>query len=61
MIRRDAEVTMEANPGTVTPGKLNQSVFAAFNRLSLGLQSTLDSELKCFGADSQLRCVFTEL
>ena len=49
LIRRDAEITMEANPGTVTPGKLNQMRFCGINRLSLGLQSTLDSELKALG------------
>ena len=49
LIRRDAEVTMEANPGTVTPGKLKQMRSCGINRLSLGLQSAMDSELKALG------------
>ncbi len=49
LIRRDAEVTMEANPGTVTPGKLKQMRSCGINRLSLGLQSAMDSELKVLG------------
>lgn len=49
LIRRDAEVTMEANPGTLTPGKLKQMRFCGINRLSLGLQSTVERELKVLG------------
>lgn len=49
LIRRDAEVTMEANPGTLTPGKLKQMRFCGINRLSLGLQSTVERELKALG------------
>ena len=49
LICRGAEITMEANPGTLTPGKLNQMRFCGINRLSLGLQSALDSELKVLG------------
>lgn len=40
---------MEANPGTVTPGKLKQMRSCGINRLSLGLQSAMDSELKALG------------
>ncbi len=49
LMRRDAEVTMEANPGTLTPGKLKQMRFCGINRLSLGLQSTVERELKVLG------------
>ncbi len=49
IIRRNAEITMEANPGTLTPGKLKQMCFCGVNRLSLGLQSTSDRELKLLG------------
>lgn len=48
-IHRCAEITMEANPGTLTSGKLKQMRFCGINRLSLGLQSTSDSELKILG------------
>ena len=40
---------MEANPGTLTPGKLKQMRFCGINRLSLGLQSTVERELKVLG------------
>lgn len=49
LMLRDAEVTMEANPGTLTPGKLKQMRFCGINRLSLGLQSTVERELKALG------------
>ena len=48
-IRRNAEITMEANPGTLTPSKLKQMRFCGINRLSLGLQSASDAELKILG------------
>lgn len=45
----DAEVTMECNPGTVTIGKLQKYRRAGVNRLSIGLQSADDEELKILG------------
>ena len=44
-----AEITMEANPGTLTPGKLQKMHDFGINRLSIGLQSTSDKELKALG------------
>ena len=44
-----AEVTIECNPGTVTLSKLSAYVSAGINRLSIGLQSTNDEELKVLG------------
>ena len=44
LICRGAEITMEANPGTLTPGKLNQMRFCGINRLSLGLQVRREKE-----------------
>ena len=44
-----AEVTMEANPGTLTPEKLADYRRAGINRLSIGLQSASDEELKALG------------
>lgn len=48
-IRRDAEVTMECNPGTVTYDKLKEYYRNGINRLSIGLQSTENSELELLG------------
>ena len=44
-----AEISMEANPGTVTREKLTDYRKAGINRLSLGLQSANDRELKLLG------------
>ncbi|HEX8960063.1 MAG TPA: radical SAM family heme chaperone HemW [Geobacteraceae bacterium] len=45
----DAEVTIEANPGTLTPAKLAGYRFAGVNRLSLGVQSFDDAMLALLG------------
>lgn len=44
-----AEISMEANPGTVTRRKLKAYRNAGINRISFGLQSTNDKELKVLG------------
>jgi putative oxygen-independent coproporphyrinogen III oxidase len=44
-----AEVTLEADPETVTPEKATQWQRAGFNRVSLGAQSFQDAELKAAG------------
>lgn len=46
---REKEVTMEANPGTLTLENLKGYKAAGINRLSIGLQSTVDAELKILG------------
>lgn len=43
------EISMEANPGTVTREKLTDYRKAGINRLSFGLQSANDQELKLLG------------
>ncbi len=43
----DAEITMEANPNSATFDKFKAYREAGINRLSIGLQSTENSELKC--------------
>ncbi len=48
-IRKNAEISMECNPGTVTPEKLADYRNAGMNRLSIGLQSTHDSLLREIG------------
>lgn len=49
MIAPDAEITIEANPGTLTAEKLKAYWEAGINRLSIGLQSADDKELKRLG------------
>ncbi len=48
-IRDDAEITMEVNPGTVTEEKLAVWKEVGVNRLSIGLQSADDRELRLLG------------
>ena len=45
----DAEITMECNPGTVSLGRLREFRELGINRLSLGVQSFQDEELKLLG------------
>ena len=48
-IREDAEITIECNPGTVTERKFIAYKKAGINRLSIGLQSANEEELKLLG------------
>ncbi len=43
------ESTFEANPESITPAKLNTLLTLGFNRLSMGLQSLNENELKTLG------------
>ncbi len=45
----NAEVTLEANPGTVEAGRFAAYCEAGVNRLSLGIQSFNDTHLKALG------------
>lgn len=45
----DAEVTVEANPGTITAGKARALADGGVNRVSLGLQSASERELRLLG------------
>ena len=45
----DAEITLEANPGTVNERLLGEYLIAGINRLSFGLQSADDVELSAVG------------
>ena len=45
----NAEITLEANPGTVESGKFKGFRGAGVNRLSLGIQSFNESHLKALG------------
>lgn len=48
-IKRDAEITMECNPGTLNKVKLKAIKSLGINRLSMGLQVTQDHHLKYIG------------
>lgn len=45
----DCEITMEANPGSVETEKFNGFAKAGINRVSLGIQSFQDEQLKALG------------
>ena len=45
----DSEISMEINPGTVTRDKLSRFSSLGINRISIGLQSINDNELKLLG------------
>lgn len=48
-IKDNAEITMEMNPGTADAGKLLEYKKMGITRLSIGLQSADDAELKLLG------------
>lgn len=49
VLSKDAEISMEMNPGTVTQESLAIYKRVGINRLSIGLQSTHDAELQQLG------------
>lgn len=48
-IAKDAEISIEANPGTITPEKLVALQGEGFNRISIGVQSFNHNDLKTLG------------
>ena len=48
-VNRDAEITIEANPGTLTQEKLEKYLAYGINRLSIGVQSFDDDLLAALG------------
>lgn len=48
-VKKDAEITLECNPGTLTAEKLSFYKLAGINRISLGLQSADNRELRRLG------------
>ena len=48
-LARDAEITLEANPDSVTAQSLDKLRRAGFNRISIGVQSDDDAQLKSLG------------
>lgn len=49
LVEPDAEITMEANPGTFDDEKVKIWMEAGINRLSMGMQSADNGELKTLG------------
>lgn len=45
----DAEITLEANPGSVEAGRFRDYRRAGVNRVSIGVQSLVESDLKALG------------
>ncbi len=60
-VAEDAEITLEANPDDLDQNKLRQLYSAGINRLSIGVQSFRDSDLKWMNrvhtADEAIRVV----
>ena len=54
-VSRDAEVTLEANPDSVTLPMLTRLRRAGFNRISIGVQSDDDAQLKALGRPHNYR------
>ena len=48
-LAENVEFTVEANPGTLTPGKARELAAGGVNRVSLGLQSACEQELRLLG------------
>lgn len=48
-VEKNAEITIECNPGTLTREKILGFKESGINRISLGLQSTFDNHLKTLG------------
>ena len=48
-IKEGAEITLEANPDTLTPTKLKEFRKVGINRLSIGVQTVFDKSLKDLG------------
>lgn len=60
-IDHEAEITLEANPDTLSPAYLEGLMSLGVNRLSIGIQSFFDSDLKYLGrrhnAEHALQCL----
>jgi len=60
-IASDAEITLEANPDDISPGKLRMWKQTGINRLSIGIQSFFEEDLKwmnrAHNAQQAMRCI----
>lgn len=52
----NAEITLEANPGTIDNNKLKDFISLGINRLSVGIQSLDDQKLKFLGRTHNVDC-----
>jgi oxygen-independent coproporphyrinogen-3 oxidase len=59
----DAEITLEANPGTVEAGRFAEYARSGINRISLGIQSFDDQALKALGRihDAKQACAAIDI
>ncbi|MBQ8284477.1 MAG: radical SAM family heme chaperone HemW [Clostridia bacterium] len=48
-IKKDAEITLELNPGTIGESKVQTYLQAGINRFSIGLQTAIDEQLSDLG------------
>ena len=48
-LKKDAEVTLELNPGTIGESKVKTYLAAGINRFSIGLQTAIDEQLADLG------------
>ncbi len=58
-LSNNVEITLEANPATITKDKLQSYKASGLNRLSLGVQSFSSSELSLLGRSHSVKEVFT--
>jgi oxygen-independent coproporphyrinogen-3 oxidase len=49
LVQSDAEITLEANPGTLSLEYLRGLISLGINRISIGMQSALEKELRLLG------------
>lgn len=60
-ISRDAEITVECAPGTLTPEILDTLIRCGVNRVSLGVQSFVDEESRSVGRLHTLAITLTDI
>lgn len=61
MLAKDAEITLEANPGTINLKKLAEIRKSGINRISIGVQSLNNDELKFLGRTHNAQCAVTAI
>ena len=54
-LSKDAEITIEMNPGTVSAGKIETYKKCGINRFSVGLQTAIDAQLEDLGRIHNLK------
>ena len=54
-LKKDAEITLELNPGTIGEGKVKTYLQAGINRFSIGLQTAIDEQLADLGRIHNVR------